>query len=142
MKLTYLLDTSLVSELAKPRPSPRILERVRSSEGRMGLPAPVWHELLFGLARLAEGRRKDSLRAFLLEVLAPGMPILPYDEHASWIHADLRAELEARGQSPSFVDSQIAAIAIGNNLVLVTRNLRDFGNFRGLMKENWFEEEG
>ncbi len=108
----------------------------------MVLPAPVWHELLFGLVRLPPGRRKDSLRDFLLDVVAPGMAVLPYDEHAAWIHADLRAELERRGLVPSFVDSQIAAIAIANNLVLVTRNLSDFGNFTGLMKESWFTEAG
>jgi tRNA(fMet)-specific endonuclease VapC len=116
------------------------MEKVRRNEGRLALPAPVWHELLFGIARLPAGRRRDGLRAFLLDVVSPSFPILPYDEHAAWVHADLRAALETGGKSPPYVDSQIAAIAIAGNLVLVTHNLRDFEGFKGLMREDWFEE--
>ncbi len=45
-----------------------------------------------------------------------------------------------KGQTPLFVDGQIAAIAKQNDLVLVTRNLRDFKMFRGLKLENWFKQ--
>jgi hypothetical protein len=80
MKLTYLLDTNVVSELAKPVPDPRVLSRFARHEGRLGMPALVWHELLYAVARLPPGRRKDRLRAFLLDVVQPGLPVLPYDE--------------------------------------------------------------
>jgi tRNA(fMet)-specific endonuclease VapC len=141
MKLTYLLDTNVVSELAKPVPEPRVLSRFARHEGRLGMPALVWHELLFGVARLPPGRRQDRLRAFLLDVVQPGLPVLPYDEHAAWIHANARSAQEKIGQALPFVDAQIAAIAVANNLVLVTRNLGDFTGFPGLMSESWFGTE-
>jgi len=42
------------------------------------------------------------------------------------------------GQTPPYVDGQIAAIAAVNQLVLVTRNITDFENFQDLQLENWF----
>jgi tRNA(fMet)-specific endonuclease VapC len=42
------------------------------------------------------------------------------------------------GKSPAFVDGQIASIAFTNNLTLVTNNVDDFKDFKGLVIENWF----
>jgi tRNA(fMet)-specific endonuclease VapC len=65
---------------------------------------------------------------------------LPYDaEGAKW-HASERVRLSSIGQSPSFVDGQIAAVASTNNLILVTRNITDFENFSGLSLENWYDD--
>jgi tRNA(fMet)-specific endonuclease VapC len=64
--------------------------------------------------------------------------ILPYDASAAAWHARERARLTRRGKRPAFVDGQIAAIAAVNDLVLVTRNLRDFSGFSGLEIESWF----
>ena len=65
--------------------------------------------------------------------------VLPYDNAAAEWHARERARLEKRGERPSFVDGQIAAIAVTQSLVLVTRNVRDFDRFEDLELENWFE---
>lgn len=39
------------------------------------------------------------------------------------------------------VDGQIAAIAVVNRLILVTRNTDDFDGYLGLEVENWFASE-
>jgi tRNA(fMet)-specific endonuclease VapC len=65
------------------------------------------------------------------------MIILPYDERAAEWHAKERARLSSLGQTPAFVDGQIAGIAKVNGLVLVTRNTIDFKKFSGLKVENW-----
>ena len=104
------------------------------------MPSPVWHELLFGLERLEEGRRKRSLRAFLMEVLAPRVPVIPYDEHAAWVHASMRARLEMAGRPLPFGDTQIASIAISNNLILVTRNIANYKGIQGLALEDWWQD--
>lgn len=96
------------------------------------LPAPAWHELLYGCARLPSGRRQREIEEYLLEVVAPSFPILPYDEAAAAWHGHERARLESFGRSAPFVDGQIAAIAVTHALTLVTRNARDFGAFAGL----------
>ena len=40
---------------------------------------------------------------------------------------------------PVYADTQIAAIAAVNGLILVTRNAADFAQFDSLMVENWFD---
>ncbi|MEI6385492.1 MAG: type II toxin-antitoxin system VapC family toxin [Spirochaetota bacterium] len=140
MRISCLFDTNAISEMARPEPNPQLRESFASHEGLVAVPAIVWHELLFGVARLPDGRQKRRLRAFLLDVMAPGVPVLPYDGHAAWIHADLRAEGELSGHPSPFVDAQIAAIALADNVILVTRNTPDFSSYRSLMLENWFAE--
>jgi tRNA(fMet)-specific endonuclease VapC len=53
-------------------------------------------------------------------------------------HARQRAELSAAGRSPAFADTQIAAIAVAQDLRLATRNVADFADFADLTVENWF----
>jgi tRNA(fMet)-specific endonuclease VapC len=83
------------------------------------------------------GKRKDALRTFLYETVAPTMPVLPFDARAGEIHAQERARLARRGPTPTFADGQIAAIALANELVLVTANVKDFARYRDLAVENW-----
>ena len=120
-------------------PDPKLLARFALHEVRMGIPAPVRHELLYGVARLSPGRCQDRPRAFLLDVVKPNLPVLPYDEHPAWIHADARSARERPGHTLTFVDAQIAAIAVANNLVLITRNHHDFRDYPALMSESWFD---
>lgn len=138
MKPIYLLDTCIISEQIKAQPHAQVLERMKRHDGHMAMSAISWQELHFGVERLARGRRQDNLRRWLLEVLAPHLPVLPYDEHAAWIHGSMAAELEKTGRVLSMADRLIAATAISCNLVLVTRNTQDFEGIPQLMLENWF----
>ena len=64
--------------------------------------------------------------------------LLLYGEAAAWIHANIRREGEQMGLVLSFVDGQIASIAMAHGLTLVTRNLKDFENIQGLRVVSWF----
>ena len=70
-------------------------------------------------------------------MVAPSVPILPYDQEAASWHAAERARLTAVGKTPPFADGMIAAIAKTNNLVLITINLDDFREFQELQFESW-----
>ena len=62
---------------------------------------------------------------------------------ASWILSDIRQRLESKGKRAPLADAMIAATAIADNLILVTRNVKDFESIRevsSLMIENWCEE--
>ena len=113
------------------------MRRLRQHDGEVALAAPVWHELRFGLERLAAGKRRQWIEDFLRTVEA--LPVLAYDAAAAEWHAKERARLEAAGKSPPFVDGQIAAVAVVNRLTVVTSNVRDFEIFEGIAIEDWRE---
>jgi tRNA(fMet)-specific endonuclease VapC len=135
--LRFLLDTNVVSEPLRPRPSAKVLEKLRRHDGEVAIASVVWHELRFGAVRLADGARRAAIERYLADVVAISFPILDYDRAAAEWHASERARLVAAGKTPPFVDGQIAAIALVNELTLVTANKVDFDLFRGLRVQRW-----
>lgn len=135
--MRYLLDTDILSEPMKPRPNRKVMERLRAHRDEVATASPVWHELLYGCARLPASSRRQVLERYLNDVLAPTLVVLPYDTTAAAWHAGERARLEARGRTLPFVDGQVAAVARVRGLTLVTRNVGDYDGFDGLVVEDW-----
>ena len=137
MTLRFLLDTNIVSEPLRPRPNSRLLQRLHLHQAEVAVAAVVWHELWFGCQRLPPSAKRTAIEAYLNEVVAVTMPVLPYDERAAEWHAAERARLTAAGKAPAFVDGQIAAIAAINALTLVTLNMPDYREFSELSVTDW-----
>ena len=135
--MKYLLDTNVLSEAVKTDPDQSVLKRFEKHHDEMVTAAPVWHELQFGCQRLPRSRKREVIASFLNDIVKCTMLILPYDDTAAEWHARERARLSSKGATPSFVDGQIAAIAMVNDLILVTRNTSDFKPFSKLRLENW-----
>jgi len=104
---------------------------------QFAMATPVADELTFGVARLPDSRRKAFLAEWLEETLGP----IPFfrsiwllhngtdvSEHAAWL----------LGYRRPWVDGQIAAIAVVNGLILVTRNTNDFDGYLDIQVDNWF----
>ena len=121
----------------KLAPNFNVMRRITSHQDEICTASLVWGELLFGLHRMPDSRRRRDLEHYLFDTLSPSLPILPFDQRAAEWHASERARLGAIGLTPPFVDSQIAAVAIVNDLTLVTANTADFANFDGLRVEDW-----
>lgn len=142
--IRYLLDTNIVSEPARPEPSTAVVDRMNAHSGEVALPAPAWHELVYGVHRMPQGKRRTYLADYLAEVVRPSMPVIPYDRRAARWHGAARAALEAEGHSQPFVDGQIAAVAATRGLILITRNTSDFEAYAalydGVHVENWFSD--
>ena len=113
------------------------MEQLQKQQEEIAISAPVWHELQYGCKRLPISRKRSLIESYLAEVVWPTLEILPYDQKAAGWHAEQRALLMAKGLSPPFVDGQIAAIAMVNHLILVTRNTSDFECFSELEVQNW-----
>ncbi len=135
--MKYLLDTNVICESLKTTPNKSVLDKIEKCHAEIVTAAPVWHELQYGCRRLPGSRKRERIESFLNEVVRPNIAILPYDERAADWHAAELARLTAIGQTPKFVDGQIAAITIVNGLVLVTRNTSDFKRFSRLKTANW-----
>jgi len=137
VSLRYLLDTPIVSSPVAKTPNAEIVKRLGAHGHESAIAAPVWHELLYGCARLPHGTRRAALESYLHDVVHASFPILAYDEVAAAWHGRERARLESAGTPPAYVDGQIAAIAHAQALVLVTVNTKDFARFKDLVVENW-----
>jgi tRNA(fMet)-specific endonuclease VapC len=134
-----LLDTDVISEPLRPTPNPLVLEKLRLNQDDLAISAITWHELWFGCQRLPASARRAAIEAYLTQVVAPAMPILPYEERAAAWHAAERARLAAAGRMPPFADGQIASIAHQNELILVTFNTADYQGFQEIRLDDWRE---
>ncbi len=137
MSIRYLLDTNVLSEAIKSHPNERTLEHLSEHDGELATCSIVWHELSFGVARLAASKKRRAIESYLDEAVRRILPILPYDQEAATWHAKERARLSKRGRPPSAADGQIAAIASVNELIIVTANVKDFRRFKDLIVEDW-----
>lgn len=135
--LRYVLDTNVLSEPMRPVPDRQVMNRITAAGDAVATASVVWHELELGRLRLPAGKRRRAIET-MIDAFASVLVILPYDARAAAWHARERARLARLGKAPPFVDGQIAAITAVNDLVLVTRNLRDFAGFAGLKLESWF----
>ena len=109
--MKYLLDTNIISEPLRPKPSPGVMQLLRQHEDDIAIPAPVWHELRFGCTRLRRHDNEKPIERYIEDVVLASIPVLEYDQRAADWHALERARLSAAGRTPPFVDGQIAAIA-------------------------------
>jgi tRNA(fMet)-specific endonuclease VapC len=136
----YLLDTNVLSELVKKRPSPAVLDHLGSIPRESLATASICvTELRYGAARNSKGG--EALWARLASEVLPRFRILPFGLEAAGRAGDIRAELELRGQPIGLEDILIGATALANGLVMVTRNLKHFERIDGLLVESWWEQE-
>ena len=138
----YLLDSNIISEIIKREPDFNVIKKIAEHNSDCAICTPVWQELLFGLYRLPDGLNKKYLEKFLKDDVHENFKIKNYSEKAADIQADLRSKLEKLGKPTQKDDSQIAAIALANHMVLVTRNTKHFTAIQEVSElkvENWFE---
>ena len=136
--LSFLLDSNILSEPCRPLPNGEVQRLLQKHRHEVCTAAPVIHEMRYGLLSIPEGRRRRRLTRYFEQVVIRPLTVLPYDRGAALWHAEERARLSSRGRTPSHVDGQIAAIAMVNDLTVVTRNSADFAEFAGLRVEDWF----
>jgi tRNA(fMet)-specific endonuclease VapC len=73
----------------------------------------------------------------LLEAFFLLLPSLPFDDASARAYGEIRAALSRAGTPIGPNDLMIASIALTNGLVLITRNVREFGRVAGLRTEDW-----
>ena len=122
----FLLDTNVVSEMMKGRPSPRVIAFL-TRQADLWLASLVVHELEFGLQLTPPGRRRERLRSGLAGFLGTyAERILPLDRASAEWAARFRADAARSGRPPDLGDMLIAGTAMAHNLAVATRNVRDF----------------
>ncbi len=124
-----LLDTNVVSESLRPRPSSTLVAWLDAQPAEsIYLCTPVLAELYGGVLRLTEGRRKDHLRLAIERIeneLFRGR-ILTLDSGAAKRYGEVTSIRERMGRPIGQMDALIAAIALSNQAALATRDVGDF----------------
>lgn len=135
----YLLDTNIISEPTRIQPNQQVIQQLELKTVFSCTSATVWAELWYGVHLLERGKRKQELTDYLTTLAEDGFTILPFCQNAAEWLAHEKARLKKRGIISSKYDNEIAAVAMVNDLTLVTRNTDDFIIFDELRLENWFE---
>jgi tRNA(fMet)-specific endonuclease VapC len=128
-----LLDTNAVSDLM--RDHPRVKARVGRHSDPIATCVVVVGEIRYGLDRLPAGKKRTDLEARAQTILA-AVRIDPVTEPIAQTYGRLKAALESRGLNLDDNDLWIAATAITQSNVLVTRD-QIFRQVPGLQVEDW-----
>lgn len=124
-----VLDTNVLSELMRAKPAPEVLAWIDAQPtSQLFISSITVAEILYGIARMADGKRKQSLldvATLMFDEDFAGR-ILSFDSDAAVHYAGLAAESEAKGKVVDMADGQIAAIAALHDARVATRNVRHF----------------
>jgi toxin FitB len=125
-----LLDTNVISELARPTPHSAVIRWAQSLPAARFCTASVCEaEILAGIALMPAGRRQaeiaEAMRAALRTVI--GGRVLAFDRAAAEAYAEIAARRRTAGQSIGTFDQLIAAVAVARKLeAIATRNTAHF----------------
>ena len=131
--MRYLLDTNILSNIAKPVPSESLIAwMAEQADQDLFIASLTVAEIRRGVLEKPAGKRRNQLEAWFSgpegpQALFAGR-VLSFDERAGLIWARLMADGKVKGRPRSGLDTIVAAVAEANGCVLVTDNERDFAD--------------
>lgn len=124
-----ILDTNVIAEPMKKDGNPKVTHWLdEQSAETLYLTSTNLAEILTGIEFLPKGKRKEELRTNCRTLLTQlfGTRILPFDEEAAAVYANIVSKARSKGHSLSVADAQIAAIASIHGFVVATRDESPF----------------
>lgn len=131
----YLLDTNIISNILKRQPSaPLIAWMAEQTDEDLFIASLTIAEIRRGILEKPAGKRRNQLEAWFAgpegpQALFAGR-VLPFDEKAALLWAQLMADGKAKGRPRSGLDTIIASVAEANECVVVTDNEKDFAGIQ------------
>ena len=132
--IRYLLDTNIVSYFVKGV-SGSLVQRMQVGLGAqdIAISAITRAELRYGVGLMD----KFDKRRRRIDLLLKELPALPWGDEAADEFGRLKASLRRNGTPVGDFDTQIAAHALAEDLILVTHNTRHFERIPDLTLEDW-----
>ena len=134
-----ILDTNVVSEAMKPEPNPVVRAWLNDqAAATLYLSSVTLAELLFGIAALPSGKRKEML-ALTLEGLMGLFKdrVLPFDVEAARHYADLAVVAKVSGRGFPTPEGYIAAIAASRGFIVASRDTAPYEAARVTVINPW-----
>jgi predicted nucleic acid-binding protein len=136
----FLLDTNCISELVRPKPAPRVLGWMESTdESLLYLSVLTLGEIRKGAAALQQGKRRTHLETWLeveLQARFAGR-IVPVDAAIADRWGLIAADAKLRGKELSVIDGLPTATALHHNLTVISRDTSNFTNARVHVLNPW-----
>lgn len=124
-----VLDTNVISELFRREPHPAVVAWLEALTDGVAITTITLAELLAGVRRLPDGRRKTELASAIDAAVRPfrgTTSLLAFDDAAAFEYAEVLSMRAGVGLPISMADAQIAAICRANGATCATRNVKDF----------------
>ena len=137
-----VIDTNVVSETVRPRPAKMVLDWIeRQIPTDLFLAAQTIGELVRGARKAREQERRERFERWIEQDLARQFDgrVLPFDGRTAAIWGRLMGDGDRAGRPPAAADAQIAAVAIQHEMILVTRNVKDFVSFEIQLLDPWLK---
>ncbi len=130
----YFLDTNIVSYFIKGiHPGLHGRMRLAMQAEDIAISAITRAEVRYGQQLMAA----NDKRRVRIDLLMQDLPVMPWNTAAADIYGEIAALLRRQGTPIGELDTQIAAHALAENLILVTHNTRHFEKVQGLKLEDW-----
>jgi len=126
--MSYLLDTCLISELAKSEPNKKVVDWVlNQNETSFYVSVLTFGELHKGIEKLPVSKKKEDLRSWIENELKNRFQnrIIGIDMRVAMLWGNIQCIAEKKGKPMPAIDSLIAATGITHDLTVVTRNVAD-----------------
>jgi predicted nucleic acid-binding protein len=124
-----ILDTNVLAELMRPKPSPRVVAWVANQPATELFTTSITEaEIFYGIELLTKGKRRDGLLAAAEAMFAEDLAgsVFGFESNAARVFSRIAAYRRALGRPISHADAQIAAISQVRGAKLATRNVADF----------------
>lgn len=128
----YMLDTNICIYAINHHPTQVKAKLISIGEGQCAISSIVASELAFGVVKSGREDNKANLTRFLSL-----FDIVPFDDNSIWYYANLRHDLQSKGNIIGALDMLIAAHALALDATLVTNNVKEFERIQHLKVENW-----
>jgi len=140
--MKYLVDTCVLSELAKSKPNANVVKWLKShSKGNLFFVSVVTlGEIKEGIDTLPdEDPRKEKLRTWFEEQIleAHEGSIVDFDRQVALKWGEIKGMTNRMGRTRPDLDAQIAATAVVHDMTVLTRNVSDM-EYTGAEVENPF----
>jgi toxin FitB len=123
--MIYLVDANVLSEPTKQAVDSRVVAWLAANEANLVVDSIIIGELRIGILALPRGRKRDRLEQWY-ETVIETIECIPWDATISQRWAALVVELKRKGETVPLLDGMIAATALQHDLIVATRNTRDF----------------
>ena len=131
--MLYMLDTNICSYIIRNKPQ-SIKAKLQEVEQNhtVALSSIVVSELLYGATKKDSPKLTKIVSAFIDNFI-----IYDYSKVSAQSYANIRTDLEKKGQIIGANDLLIASHALSLGAVLVTNNSREFERVEKLVLEDW-----